>query len=266
MWLFLNKSIKIQGFVCYRDGLKIHGTVFRPEASEGTRLPIAIVCHEFMANRLFSFPYAYNLVKNGYAAFCFDFNGGGIVSQSEGSSRNMSVLTEMDDLLAVVDHANRQPYTDGCGVVLYGCSQGGLVCALTAARFPDSVKALILQYPALSIPDDARKGKMIKAEFDPNAVPELLRCGPMKLGRRYAADVMDMDVSQATAGYAGRVLIMHGDKDTLVDISYSEAAFERYRQAGAQVQFAIIEGAGHIFVKPKHIKQANRCVTDFLSK
>ena len=262
----MNKSIKIQGFVCYRDGLKIHGTVFRPEASEGTRLPIAIVCHEFMANRLFSFPYAYNLVKNGYAAFCFDFNGGGIVSQSEGSSRNMSVLTEMDDLLTVIDHANRQPYTDGCGVVLYGCSQGGLVCALTAARFPDSVKALILQYPALSIPDDARKGKMIKAEFDPNAVPELLHCGPMKLGRRYAADVMDMDVSQATAGYTGRVLIMHGDSDTLVDISYSEAAFERYRQAGAQVQFAIIEGAGHIFAKPKHIKQANRCVTDFLSK
>lgn len=262
----MNKRIKTQGFVCYRDGLKIHGAVFLPEASEGKRLPVAIVCHEFMANRLFSFPYAYNLAKNGYAAFCFDFNGGGIVSQSEGSSRSMSVLTEVEDLLAVIDHANRQPYTDGCGVVLYGCSQGGLVCALTAARMPDKVNALILQYPALSIPDDARKGKMIKAEFDPNAVPELLHCGPMKLGRRYAADVMDMDVSQATAGYAGRVLIMHGDKDTLVDISYSEAAFERHRQAGAQAQFAVIEGAGHIFVKPKHIKQANRCVTDFLSK
>lgn len=256
----------MQGFVCHRDGLKIHGTVFRPEASEGALLPVAIVCHEFMANRLFSLPYAYNLAKNGYAAFCFDFNGGGVVSQSEGSSRNMSVLTEMDDLLTVVDYANQQPYTDDRGVVLYGCSQGGLVCALTAARFPDRINALILQYPALSIPDDARKGKMIKAEFDPNAVPELLHCGPMKLGRRYAADVMDMDVSQATAGYAGRVLIMHGDKDTLVDISYSEEAFDRYRKAGAQAQFAVIEGAGHIFVKPKQIKQANKCVTDFLSK
>ncbi len=262
----MNKSIKIQGFVCRRDGLKIRGTVFRPEAPEGALLPAAIVCHEFMANRLLSLPYAYNLAKNGYAAFCFDFNGGGIVSQSDGSSRNMSVLTEMDDLLAVMDFVGRQPYTDGYGTVLYGCSQGGLVCALTAARFPDSVKALILQYPALSIPDDARKGKMIKAEFDPNAVPELLHCGPMKLGRRYAADVMDVDVSQEIAGYTGRVLIMHGDSDTLVDIKYSETAFERYRQDGAQAQFAIIEDAGHIFLKPKHIKQANKCVTDFLSK
>ena len=44
-------------FFCHRDGLKIKGTVFLPEDHAPEKLPIAIVCHEFMANRLFSYPY-----------------------------------------------------------------------------------------------------------------------------------------------------------------------------------------------------------------
>jgi len=42
---------------CYRDGLKINGPLFLPKTHKNERLPIAIVCHEFMANQLCFFPY-----------------------------------------------------------------------------------------------------------------------------------------------------------------------------------------------------------------
>ena len=93
-------------FSCYRGSLEIRGTVFMPSGQ--TDVPIAIVCHEFMTNRLFSYPYAMALAKSGYAAFCFDFCGGGIVCGSDGDSRDMSVLTEIDDLKAVIAFAKEQ--------------------------------------------------------------------------------------------------------------------------------------------------------------
>lgn len=42
----LKSGIKENTFECKRDGLSIRGTEYRPE---GENLPIAIVCHGFMA-------------------------------------------------------------------------------------------------------------------------------------------------------------------------------------------------------------------------
>lgn len=259
-------GVEKREFSCMRDGLEIRGTVFLPAENNDDHFPIAVVCHEFMANRLFSFPYAYTLAQNGYAAFCFDFNGGGFFSQGEGKSVDMSVLTEKEDLKAVLDFAKNQDYTKKGDILLMGCSQGGLVCALTAAEMPDEISGLILQYPALSIPDDARKGSMIKAKFDPDNIPDRLNCGPMKLGKQYVTDVIDMNVFQSLAGYTGDVLLIHGDADTLVDISYSKEAYQVYQENGADAGFKVIPGAGHIFIKPSHIKLSQKYISEFVNQ
>ena len=259
-------GVEKREFSCMRDDLDIWGTVFLPAETNDDHFPIAVVCHEFMANRLFSFPYAYTLAQNGYAAFCFDFNGGGFFSQSEGKSIDMSVLTEKEDLKAVLDFAKNQDYTKKGDILLMGCSQGGLVCALTAAEMQDEISGLILQYPALSIPDDARKGSMIKAKFDPDNIPDRLNCGPMKLGKQYVTDVIDMNVFQSLAGYTGDVLLIHGDADTLVDISYSKEAYQVYQENGADVGFKVINGAGHIFINPSHIKQSQKYISEFAAE
>ncbi|MDO5143989.1 MAG: alpha/beta hydrolase [bacterium] len=255
------KGIDKTEFSCSRDDLTIRGTVFAPSGQEN--LPIAIVCHEFMANRLFSYPYAMALARSGYAAFCFDFCGGGIVCGSDGDSRDMSVLTEIEDLKAVIAFAKEQRYTNEKPLLLMGCSQGGLVAALTAAELQTEIGGLILQYPALSIPDAARKGEMLWMHFDPDNVPEEMRSGPMRLGRQYATDVMDIDTLPAITRYTGKVLIMHGDRDTLVDISGSQRAAEAYDAAGADVRFQIIPGGKHVFRSPKYIKPAANAISEF---
>ena len=132
-------------------------------------------------------------------------------------------------------------------LLLMGCSQGGFVSALVAAKHTELVNKLVLFYPALCIPDDARAGKMMLAKFDPKNIPESLNCGPMKLGRCYVADVLDMDPYEEIKPYRGQVLMVHGTKDNIVKLEYSRRAQRAYPNA----KLHIIEGGVHGFGK-KH--------------
>ena len=238
-------------FSCQRGGLTIRGTEYRPE---GHSLPAAIVSHGFMANQGTVRRYAKLLAAMGFAAYCFDFCGGCVLGgKSDGNTWDMSVLTEVSDLEAVMAYVRSRPYTKDDALTLMGCSQGGLVSALTAARRPAEVGRLILFYPALCIPDDARAGKMMWARFDPENIPERISCGPMKLGRCYPADVLHMELPAELAPYTGDVLIVHGGRDGIVPVACSEAAatacrlVRRDQGLSTLVRLEVIDGAGHGF-------------------
>ena len=66
----LSDGITESTFECKRDGLTIRGTIYRPK---GDHLPIAIVCHGFMAWQDSVKHYAAFLAEMGYVAFTFDF-------------------------------------------------------------------------------------------------------------------------------------------------------------------------------------------------
>mgnify|MGYP002624945005 CR=1 FL=1 len=257
-------------FSCQRDGLTIRGQEYRPQ---GEGLPAAIVCHGFMANMGSVRHYAQHLARKGFAAFCFDFCGGSALpNSSDGKTTQMSVLTEVDDLTAVVQHVRGLGHVDPTRLLLMGCSQGGFVSALVAAQLPKQVAALVLLYPAFCIPDDARSGKMMFARFDPTNVPETFRCGPMRLGSRYVTDVLDMDPYARIAPYAGPVLIEQGTADKIVDPSYALCARDTYAQrAGTSglgglgsITLHLIEGGAHGFSR-KHDSIVIAHIDDFIS-
>ena len=88
-------------------------------------------------------------------------------SKNTDKTTDMSVLTEVMDLEVVIDHVLQLSPIDGDkGVVLMGCSQGGFVSALTAAKRKEQVSRLVLFYPALCIPDDARAGNLRRIQKD----------------------------------------------------------------------------------------------------
>ena len=250
MFDFLRKMSEQEPFMettfeCRRDHLTIRGTEYRPG---GENLPVAIVCHGFMAWQDTVRHYAKELARMGYCAYCFDFCGGSVMKKgkSDGATTDMSVLTEVQDLEAVIEYVQSLPYT-GKELLLMGCSQGGFVSALTAAKHPGLVDKLVLFYPALCIPDDARAGKMMFAKFDPKNIPERINCGPMKLGRCYVADVIGMDPYEEIKPYRRPVLIVHGTKDNIVKLDYARQAQQAYPNA----KLHIIEGGSHGFSK-KH--------------
>lgn len=250
-------NIRETSFACRRGDLTIRGTEYRPT---GDNLPIAVVSHGFMAYQDTVRHYAKELARLGYCAYCFDFCGGSVVKgKSDGKTTEMSVLTEVQDLEAVICYTKSLPYT-GNELLLMGCSQGGFVSALAAAKDPEAVRKLVLFYPALCIPDDARAGKMMFARFDPKNIPEQINCGPMKLGRCYPADVIDMDPFCEISKYSGPVLIIHGTNDKIVRLDYSQRAQSSYVNA----ELKIIRNGGHGFSK-KHDKVAIGFLKEFAS-
>lgn len=266
----LSDGITESTFECKKDALTIRGTVYHPKEDH---LPIAIVCHGFMAWQDSVKHYAAFLAEMGYAAFTFDFCGGSAMcGKSDGKTTEMSVLTETKDLEAVIEYVRNLSYTDSEKILLMGCSQGGFVSALVAAKNNFPIEKLVLFYPALCIPDDARAGKMMMAKFDPQNVPDTFRCGLMKLGCCYAMDVMQMDAFAEIKNYAGRVCIVHGTKDKIVDVSYAKRAAEAYKstmpigmQDSKRVQLHFIDGGGHMFSK-KHDVIAMKLLKEFAAK
>ena len=256
------KNITKTKFSCLRDGLTIRGYEYRPQ---GEKLPIAIVSHGFMANLTTVKHYACFLAEMGYAAFCFDFCGGCVMmGKSDGKTTDMSVLTEVRDLCAVVEYARSLDYTDSDNILLMGCSQGGFVSAITAAKLKDQISKLVLFYPAFCIPDDARNGKMMWAKFDPKNIPEIVKCGPMRLGRCYVADVVNMNPFAEIKDYEGDVLIVHGTADKIVATHYANEAERVYstREKGS-VKLHFIKGGNHMFSK-KHDKIAIEYLKNFI--
>ena len=238
-------KIEKQAFSCVRGSLTIRGHVYRPE--NGGSFPAVVISHGFMSNQQAVKQYAEALAAEGYAAFIYDFCGGCLRGTSDGLSREMTLLTEVEDLKAVISHVFSQPFVSGSSLVLMGCSQGGFVSAVTAAQLPEKVEKLVLFYPALCIPDDARSGRMLFYRFDPENIPELLGRRPVELGGEYARCVIDKNPYVMIAPYPGPVLIVHGTADKIVNLRYSEKAKETYGHQ--RCTLVTIDGAGHGFQK-----------------
>lgn len=80
----ISDSIVVTDFSCCREGLTLRGREYRPA---GDDLPAAIICHGFMANQSTVTQYTEMLAGIGYAAYCFDFNGGSVMgSKSDGKT------------------------------------------------------------------------------------------------------------------------------------------------------------------------------------
>lgn len=267
---FSKKNVKIsrRTFTCRRNNLTIKGTEYR---QEGNCRPIAIVSHGFMAFQDTVRQYAEAMAEMGYVSYCFDFCGGCVIKgKSDGRTTEMSVLTEVEDLEAVIHYAQGRAYVNPDETVLMGCSQGGFVSAIAASRLHDKISKLVLFYPALCIPDDARAGKMMFAKFDPDNIPDILHCGPMKLGKCYVKDVIGIDPYQEIQDFSGDVLIVHGTKDKIVDMEYSKRAYELYLENKGKkdeprvVSFFPIDGGRHGFSK-RHDRVAIEHLKQFLT-
>ena len=151
----------------------------------------------------------------------------------------MTVFTEVDDLGIVLDQIRTLDYIDPDNVFVLGSSQGGLVTALVAENRPSDIKGMILFYPAFNLPE-------LVAKFtsdDGGILGGIGSGGNMGMSDAFVNTIKDFDVYANIGKYAGDIIILHGTKDFLVDIKYSEQAVEKYPSA---ILYPI-EGASHGF-------------------
>lgn len=240
------------------SGNTLRGTLYLPE-TEG-RHPVIITSHELGSDshREWWVNYSKHWASEGYVVVGFDFAGGGMESRSDGKTTDMSVLTEASDLEQVLDSIRNMDFADTNRIILAGGSQGGGVATIVAASHPQEIKALLLLYPAFYMPDNLHT-----LYPDPNNFPETdTRNGMITIGKRYINDMYDYDYFNDMRKYSGPVLIVHGDKDRVAPLSYSQRAVETFPNA----KLYVLKGAGHVFIKEEQQKEFLEQADTFLSQ
>lgn len=250
-----------QEFRIARDGETIYGKVFYPQGAGP--FPLVVFSHGFGASRVYESGMEHFFLQAGFAFAAFDFCGGGPLSQSSGKMTDMSVLTEAADLHAVIDYVKELPQVNAEHLYLMGSSQGGYVASYVAAKRACEVRALVLNFPAFVIEDDAHK----RLSACGGNVPETLQIGPHTVGKRYIQDALTVDIYRCIQGYDCDVLILHGADDPIVPVSYSERAVAAF--GGPHINKARLEvlpGMGHGFrsATPEIYQHAMELTTDFL--
>lgn len=220
-----------------RDENRIYGVVYVPQ-NAGEKMPAVIFSHGFGGNYQVGTQYAEALAAKGYVVYCFDFCGGSPGSRSDGSTLEMSIFTEQADLEAVIGMVQELPYVDNDNIFLMGTSMGGAVSAITAADHEDEIQGAILLYPAFVLVDNANE------QFESvEDIPDTYHLMWMTVGHVFAEDLLDYDIYEAISAYKKDVLLIHGDADSIVTLSYSKKAVEAYDSALLEV----LPGAGHGF-------------------
>lgn len=239
----------------YNKGRKIYGIAYIPVTGK-EKIPLIICAHGLGGSHCSSAShYARQIAPRGAAAYCFDFCGGGGTA-SDGETTQMSVMTEVSDLEAVLEAAAAWDFVDAGHIVLLGTSQGAAVAAVTAARHESEIAGLVLMYPGFVIKDVVR-GMFASLEEVPDSFPFHW----ITAGRPYVADMWDYDVYEEIGKYGRKVLLLHGDQDDIVPISYSERAAATY----PDVEYHVIKGAGHGFTG-EAFEESVRYIVDYLEK
>lgn len=241
---------------CVSEGNRLYGEAFIPR-SPGKH-PAVIMSHGYGATHEGFYGMVDTLAKLGYVCYCYDFAGGSPRSRSEGRTEDMSIFTERQNLMDVIDMVRGWDCVDAESIFLLGESQGGCVSAITAPYVSEKIKSIVLVYPALCIPDD---GFVLYPKRE--NVPDTVTFMGMRIGRAYYERFYDgFDIYKEIAGYQGDVLIIHGTEDGLVKPEYSAKASNVYDHC----EFHLIFGAGHGFWKPEHRTQYHAYVIDFLTR
>lgn len=242
-----------QYYVEYLDK-KIYGIFFLPD--ENKKYPTVIISHGFGGSYQDNLNYALDFVNQGIACYSFDFCGGSSHCHSTGKTTEMSVLTQLQDLLEVIKAIKKLPFVDQKHIFLLGESQGGLVSALAASLLKNDIKGLMLLYPAFNIPDNAR------SEYsDIHLIPLQFGLWGTPLGNCYYKDIYHFNVFKSIGNYLGPVKIYHGNNDELVPVEYSKKAKQIYSHADLE----IIDNVGHGFYGPVS-KTIGKKITQFVKE
>ncbi len=216
------------------DGRTIYSRIWFPMTAQ--KRPSIIFSHGYNGCHSDFDVECQHFARHGYVCCSFDFCGGSTRSRSTGKSTDMTLFTELDDLLAVYDHIASLDEVDETAVFLLGGSQGGLVTAMAAEERP--ARGMILYFPAFSIPDNWR------GRFGPiEAIPETHEFWGLTLGRSFFASMHDFFPFDCVGGYSGPVLILQGDQDGIIPVPVAQRAAGKY----AKAELVILPGEGHGF-------------------
>ena len=224
------------------------GILYLPKTED--KIPIVVFSHGYNGYKMDFDETAKYLAERGIASFCYTFCGGSARDTSGMPTTEMTVFSESENLEAVLAYVKQMEQVDYNNIFTFGGSQGGLVTALTCDERSEEIKGMVLLFPAFCIPENWTVRFANKAD-----IPMEQEFWGMKLGRVFFESIHGYDVFSHTGKYKNNVLIMHGDKDPIVAMGYSEKIVKVYEH----VRLEVFKGEGHGFSP-----EGNRVMTEMV--
>jgi len=216
-----------------RNGTQLHGWLFQNPASNRIFLFHPGNAGD-IAKRL---PIIDYLLQSGASVFIYEPRGFGL------SPGKPTILGITEDGLAAYDHLANSGYKPS-QIVLYGESLGASVATYVSSQ--RTVAGIILQSGFASL---ERIGK--------EQVPALQIYPSWLFAKPRLDNAALMSKPHAP------LLILHGEKDTLIDISHSEEIFSR---AAAPKQFVRFPNSGHADVTPTDLELFIKTLSAFIER
>ncbi len=248
-------------FYIQDDGIKLHSKLDMPEGiteDGGGKCPLVIVIHGLTGHMEETHIVAVSELLNsmGFATLRVEMYGHG---RSGGDFHEHNLMKWLNNAMTVTDYARKLPFVTD----LYACghSQGGAAVIFLAGMMPEYFRAVMPLSPATMIPEGSRKGYGFGYSFDTEHIPEEVPVNAVqKVSGNYIRAAQMLDIDWAIRRYNGPVLIVHGDEDEAIPVSFSEKTAEKYTNA----ELVVVSGDDHCY--NYHLDRVIDAVRDFMAE
>lgn len=241
--------------------------------------PLVIMCHGMMMSGSLNpiRDVAEGLNEGGYDTLRLDFRGNG---RSSGSITDMTPLTEVNDLLSVIEYTvgHSEEFGSHGSIVLCGHSLGGLVSLLVASalsggrvhgleyaedigKMSSALAGLFLLAPAVNVEADSKAGRVGTVTFDPENIPEIVEVWGSGLSKDYLVTARELDTFKTISAYHGPACVLLGERDRLVEMNLAD----KINAALPQAELHIIPRGDHLFSRGIRQKAVDIAL-EFLSR
>ncbi len=234
------------------DGLPIPSYLFKPLTPPAGKVPAVIYVHGSQHGQFNSrtFPRVAELVKRGYIVLAPDYRSSSGYTKEFNDAADYGGK-EIDDMLAARDYLAAMPEVDGRRIAIMGQSHGGYNTLMALARYPDKFVAGVDFFG----PTDLVWRLTAKPGENGNAEPG---------DREYFAKMVGKSIDEAPELYRARspryiakdikppLLILHGDKDAVVNVQESIWLADALKKAGKKnFSTHIIKDGQHGYPAPQ---------------
>lgn len=196
-----------------------------------------------------------SIVRAGFTLLVFDFSFAG---DSEGSFSELSIIQEMEDLNCALSFFIEQGVS---AIHIIGSSMGGVAATLMCSRGHSRILSLSLIATPVKL--DELIGNLLPhkdlAKIHENGFTDIQG---IAVHNRFFHELLELDMIKAIASIDVPVLILHGAKDTLVDISNAYLLDKHIRSKKKTV---IIADGDHTLTRPQDISSIERHILSWIT-